>query len=470
MPPKTRSRRNDSDDNYESDYETETEYDDDDYDDYDDEEEDDDYEDDRSLGKRKSPIVLLIGDDNINPKRNKKQHTYVKKEDQEYYNSLETSEKKKITDIENSLQILKTKTKPLRFRILESNMDLQTKSRIIEELNMLDNSAAYSSDRKKMEMYIQSLSKLPLGTYKSLPVNFDSKPDDIAKFLTNSKERLNNVVFGHDEAKDKIIKLLAQWISNPAGSGLVLGIDGPMGCGKTTLVKEGICKVLGLPFGFIPLGGVSDGSFLLGHSYTYEGSKCGRICDVLKETGYMNTILYFDELDKVSNTSHGEEIINILIHLTDSTQSDHFCDKYFSNIPIDLSRCLIVFSFNDMNLINPILRDRMTIIKTKEYTISNKIEIAKHYMLPSICKQYGFQANDICISDDVLKYIINRTESEKGVRNFKRSIEEIVSTLNYKKILQEEGYTMYPFKVDNTFVDKTIRKTCNNAFIHTMYT
>lgn len=469
MPPITRSRRrrNDSDD-YESDYETETEYEDDDDDDDNDCEEDDDDDDDDNvaLGKRKSPIVFLLGDDS---KRKKKQNTYVKKEDQEYYNSLESDEKKRITEIENSLQNFKTKTKPLRFRILESNMDLHTKSRIIEELNMLDNSAAYSSDRKKMEMYIQSLSKLPLGTYKSLPVNFDSKPDEIAKFLTSSKERLNNVVFGHDEAKDKIIKLLAQWISNPTGSGLVLGIDGPMGCGKTTLVKEGICKVLGLPFGFIPLGGVSDGSFLLGHSYTYEGSKCGRICDVLKESGYMNTILYFDELDKVSNTSHGEEIINILIHLTDSTQSDHFCDKYFSNIPIDLSRCLIVFSFNDYNLINPILRDRMTIIKTKEYTTSNKVEIAKHYMVPAICKQYGFQANDVYISDDVLKYIINRTESEKGVRNFKRSLEEIISTLNYKKILQEEGYTVYPFNVDNIFVDKTIRKTHTDSFIHTMY-
>ena len=101
------------------------------------------------------------------------------------------------------------------------------------------------------------------------------------------------------------------------------------------------------PYNFVSLGGKTDSSTLVGHSYTYEGSQPGLIVNILKKAQCMNPVIFFDELDKVSDTSKGEEIINILMHLTDSTQNNHFNDKYFQGIDFDLSKCIFIFSFND---------------------------------------------------------------------------------------------------------------------------
>ena len=104
-----------------------------------------------------------------------------------------------------------------------------------------------------------------------------------------------------------------------------------MGNGKTTLLKNGLAKVLKRPFEMIQLGGASDSSFLAGHSFTYEGSQYGRIVDILIKTKTLNPIIYFDELDKISMTEKGKEIIGILTHITDPSQNQHYQDKYFRN-------------------------------------------------------------------------------------------------------------------------------------------
>jgi ATP-dependent Lon protease len=394
-----------------------------------------------------------------------------------YFNSLGKDEQDEITRIEERLISINTTDVPLRFKVLKSDIDENLKAKIIFTMDQLDDMHPSSSEYHKKQEYVKSLCTLPIGKYKPLPVNKNSSSSsEIAKFLCDSRDKLNNIVFGHEEAKEKIVRLLAQWISNPDSKGLVIGIDGPMGCGKTTLIKEGICKVLGLPFGFVPLGGCSDGSFLTGHSYTYEGSKCGKICDVLKETGAMNTIFYFDELDKVSSTHHGDEIINVLIHMTDPSQSELFNDKYFTNVPIDLSRSLIIFSFNNAELINPILRDRMTVIKTYEYGTSQKLDIASGFLVPELNKQYNFDVSDIIFTNDILRYIINnKSDEEKGVRNLKRALNEIFGYVNYKCILQEntaliEGDLMLPITLTEKLVDFIIpKKKTTNSSHQSMY-
>ena len=121
------------------------------------------------------------------------------------------------------------------------------------------------------------------------------------------------------------------------------------------------------------MGGATDSSFLEGHSYTYEGSNWGKIVDILIQSKCMNPVIYFDELDKISGTPKGEEIIGILTHLTDTTQNSQFHDKYFSSLDFDLSKALFIFSYNDEDKINPILRDRMYRIETKGYKKKDKI-------------------------------------------------------------------------------------------------
>jgi ATP-dependent Lon protease len=202
-------------------------------------------------------------------------------------------------------------------------------------------------------------------------------------------------------------------------------------------VKDGISKILGREFAFIALGGCGDSSFLEGHSYTYEGSMWGKIAQIVMESKCMNPVIYFDELDKVSDTARGQEIIGVLTHLTDTSQNSQFHDKYFSEIELDLSKCLFIFSYNDENLVNPILRDRMYRIRTKGYDLKEKTIIARNYMLPKIREQVGFGPDDIVFSDDVLGHIIsNQAKGEEGVRNLKRSLEIIHTKLNLYRLVK----------------------------------
>jgi ATP-dependent Lon protease len=222
-----------------------------------------------------------------------------------------------------------------------------------------------------------------------------------------------------------------------------------MGTGKTTLIKHGISKILNRPFAFITLGGASDGSFLEGHSFTYEGSAYGKIVDILIQSKVSNPVIFFDELDKVSQSEKGNEIIGILTHLTDTTQNSQFHDKYFSELEFDLSKCLFVFSYNDEQLVNPILKDRMFSIDIKGYDTDDKIVIARDYLIPEISKEY--RMTEIGWKDDMISYVIERTEPESGVRNLKRSLETIYSKLNLERILQNGIVTLSQDKIDEWF-------------------
>jgi ATP-dependent Lon protease len=245
-------------------------------------------------------------------------------------------------------------------------------------------------------------------------------------------------VYGLDDAKIQIMQMMGQWISNPDAVGTAIAIKGPMGTGKTTLVKEGISKILNRPFAFIALGGATDSAFLEGHSYTYEGSIWGKIVDILIQSKSMNPVIYFDELDKVSDTAKGEEIIGILTHLTDTTQNSQFHDKYFSNVDFDLSKALFIFSYNDERKVNPILRDRMYRIQTEGYKNKDKFTIASKYLIPRIEATMNFR-DTIKIDNTVIEYICNEyTDKEAGVRNLKRCIEIIYSKLNLYRLMKPD--------------------------------
>jgi len=213
-----------------------------------------------------------------------------------------------------------------------------------------------------------------------------------------------------------------------------------MGNGKTTLVKDGISKVMNRPFAFIALGGASDSAYFDGHSYTYEGSHWGRIVQILQDSKCMNPIIYFDELDKISDTQKGEEIIHMLTHLTDPSQNSLFQDNYFPGINLDLSKALFIFSYNDESRVNKILKDRMYVINTKGFKTEDKLKISKEYLLPELLTTFNFEKEEIIFTDEILKEIIEKyTLGEEGVRNLKRAIETIISKVNIYMLSYSEG-------------------------------
>ena len=172
----------------------------------------------------------------------------------------------------------------------------------------------------------------------------------------------------------------------------------------------------------------------------------GKIADVLIECKCMNPVFYFDELDKVSDTPRGEEIINTLIHLTDSSQNSEFSDKYFHGIDLDLSNSLFIFSYNDKNKISPILLDRFICVETEKFNTEDKIQIAKNYLLKDIFKQLNIPNNKYKFKDELIEYIIsNYTNNEGGVRTLKKILFNIFSKINFFNLKKHNKNIKYSF-------------------------
>lgn len=366
----------------------------------------------------------------------------------DYFHSLTGDEKKQyINDIKDIYNINSTHI-PLKFKVLNSDMDVYTKSLAINNLDKLSEMDISTGEYNKMDQWINGLIKLPFGKVTELPVNNADDFEKKREYISNTLQNMNKAIYGHQEAKTHILQVIGKWIRNPNSLGNVLAIQGPMGNGKTTLIKNGIAKSLNRPFEFVALGGASDSSFFEGHSYTYEGSRWGRIVDILHKCGSMNPIICFDELDKVSDTAKGDEIINMLIHMTDSSQNNKFQDNYFPGIDIDLSKVLFIFSFNDESKINRILKDRMYVIRTKGFETKDKIKISKDYLLPEIYELFNYTNEDIIFTDEILTEIISKfTSGEEGVRNLKRCLESIVSTLNIYHLTKSDKEDIIDMKI-----------------------
>ena len=353
---------------------------------------------------------------------------------------------------------------PLKFKILEKVAAKPDLNRIaMAKYNALCSIDPSSTEYYKTSHWINGFTGMPLGTYKDLPVRIEDGPEKCHEFMETVHKSLESAIYGHDEPKLQIMQFVSSWIANPKAHGNVLSIHGPPGVGKTSLIKDGVAKALGRPFHFISLGGATDASFLDGHSYTYEGSTWGKIVDVLIQSKCMNPVIYFDELDKVSETPKGDEIMNILIHLTDQSQNDRFQDKYFTGIDLDLSRCLFIFSHNNHEKVNPILRDRMYNIAVQGFSVKEKLLIAENYLLPDALKEAGLHEK-VSISKDILNHVIESyTGGEAGVRELKRCIQTIISKLNLLRFYNNPKQV--PFAIKDFALPFTLKKEHVELFL-----
>ena len=302
----------------------------------------------------------------------------------------------------------------------------------------------------------------------------DNNLKDIGDYMDKIKESLNNSVYGHEKAKKQIERIIGQWITGEQG-GYCFGFEGPPGIGKTSLAKVGLSNILkdengvSRPFAMIQMGGDSNGSTLHGHNYTYVGSTWGSIVQILIDKKCMNPIIFIDEIDKISKTEHGKEIVGILTHLLDPAQNDCFQDKYFSGIDIDLSKALFILSYNDADIIDKILLDRVHRVKFDSLSSEDKIIISNKHILPEIYKKVGLEEM-IYFSDETLKFIIEEYTSESGVRKLKEILFEIVSEINLNVLKNNNVDYEFPLSISIDDIKNKYFKDKREIKLHKVHT
>lgn len=284
---------------------------------------------------------------------------------------------------------------------------------------------------------------------------YKSKEKEHLQYINTT---LDKAVYGLDGAKQQIKRIFAQWMTGKS-KGYVLGFEGSPGTGKTTLAKKGISMCLldendtPRPFMFMAVGGSSNGSTLEGHNYTYVGSQWGNIVGSLMDAKCMNPIIYIDELDKISKTEHGKELIGILTHMTDTGQNDEFADKYFSGIKFDISKCLIIFSYNNPENIDKVLLNRIQRIKIPPLSKYDKLVVSKKHILPEIYSDIGILDEYIIWDDEILYHLIQTYTCEAGARKVKEILYDIIRQINLDYL---NDLIEYPYKITKEYVDAVL--------------
>jgi ATP-dependent Lon protease len=330
----------------------------------------------------------------------------------------------------------------------------------IEQLNEMGKS---NNEYFKLKRWVEGFNDIPFDKFVDYPFDHMNHLEK-CEFIGNVKSQLDKVVYGHESTKTELTSMMVKWMVNPDAKGTMIALQGNKGIGKTSLIKNGISHILKRPVHHISLGGMTDGSFLDGHEFTYEGSLWGRIVDILMKSKCMNPIIFFDELDKISEARGGREIIGKLIHLTDHSQNTDFHDRYFQGVPIDLSKAIFIFSFNDSSLVEPILLDRLKVIKMEPFKYNDKLTIAQDYLLPALLKENSFKPNQIKFTDDAMKQIVSKYGNEQGVRNIRKFLEEIVMKVNVLHFIPDKT-----IDIDTNADEIVITPMLINKLTHNVY-
>ena len=403
--------------------------------------------------------IIDNGDDLSNIINNETFQNLLNKENDLLLNELSVNEYKKELEI-----FKKIKNDLYDSEILnKNNLKLMINKLNEIETKINSNLIKDKTDDCDEDDYDESFNKFNIKNVqeiKKLIAEWTSFKKDKKDYMLKVDKILDECTYGQSEAKLQMKRIIGQWM-NGVSKGQCIGLCGPPGVGKTTLSKNGLANCLidddgnSRPFSFLPLGGATNGSILEGHHYTYLGSTWGKLCDILMETKCMNPIIYIDELDKVSNTEHGREIISILTHITDQSQNKEFFDKYFASIPIDLSQVLFIFSYNHRENIDHILLDRIQEIDIDPLSAQEKLVITKNYICPEINKNIGFTNGEIIFDNYLITDIIQKYTFEAGVRKLNELIYDLYREINLRKIYSDE--IIYPFIIDKEFIEDVFK-------------
>jgi ATP-dependent Lon protease len=296
----------------------------------------------------------------------------------------------------------------LRKKLEAANPPEPVMKEAMRELSRLEGLPSASPEYGVIRTYLQILSELPWN------ITTEDKIE-----LAEARRILDRDHYGLDKVKRRIIEYLAVRKLKPDGSGAILCFVGPPGVGKTSLGKS-IAEAMGRKFIRVALGGVRDEADIRGHRRTYIGSMPGRIIAEIRKAGTRNPLMMLDEIDKMSSDFRGDPA-SAMLEVLDPAQNHTFTDHYL-DVPFDLSKVLFIATANTMDTVPGPLRDRMEVIEIPGYTESDKLNIAKRYLVPRQLEANGLRPDQVRFHDSALRYIIEGYTREAGVRNLERNI------------------------------------------------
>ena len=382
-----------------------------------------------------------------------------------------------------------------KYSILQLQTNLYNKSIIYQKYNELIESEEKNDEYSKLKTWIDWAISIPYDKIKQYPfTDYGTREltdeicpkgfrcnNNLTTFLLDVRTKLDTELYGMNNIKEQILLFLNSKISNPNMKRCSLGLIGEPGTGKTSIARL-IAEVLDYPFQQISLGGISNPDFLKGHEYTYVGSQPGEIVRCLKRMGYKNGILFLDEYEKISDN---KSICSALLHITDPVQNSEFRDSYLNELTIDLSNIWFIYSMNNLPD-DSALRDRLFTIEVPGYNTKEKIKIVKDYIIPKSLKNINIIKDSINISEENIKYIINKVtsgSSEKGIRTIEKNINDIINKINFIYKHQDENGSLqkfnmsfdfgfkvtYPIEIDKKIIDKLIKDKEINTNLEMLY-
>ena len=319
--------------------------------------------------------------------------------------------KEKLGDVdikEKDVEVLKDKLE-------NGNYPEKVKNRLEEEINRYELTSSASPEISTIRNYIEYLIDLPWNI-KTID---NDDIDSISKSLDNSH-------YGLDKIKTRILEYIAVKKNTNNVNVPIICLVGPPGVGKTTLAKE-VAKALNKKFVKISVGGINDEAEIMGHRKTYIGALPGKIIQGIKKAGSNNPVFLIDEIDKITKDYKGDPAA-ALLDVLDKEQNSMFCDNYIEE-EFDLSDVMFILTANDINLIPVALKDRLEIIELSSYTLYEKEEICKKYLIPKLLKEHNINSSNVIITDDAILKIITSYTKEAGVRELERKIAKICRSI-----------------------------------------
>jgi ATP-dependent Lon protease len=301
-----------------------------------------------------------------------------------------------------------TEVKSLRERIDSTPLPPDAKKTATQEAERLSQIPPAAAEYAVARNYLDWILSLPWET------ETEDKID-----LTEAERILNEQHYGLMKVKDRLLEFLAVIKRRKNLKGPILCLVGPPGVGKTSLGRS-VADAMGRKFARISLGGMRDEAEIRGHRRTYVGAMPGRIIQTLRRVESRNPVIMLDELDKVGADFRGDPA-SALLEVLDPAQNNTFTDHYL-DLPFDLSRVLFLTTANWLDPVHPALRDRLEVIELPSYTESEKLQIARRYLVPRQLQEHGLTAKDVRIPEPALRRVIQDYTREAGVRQLEREI------------------------------------------------